>query len=177
MTRPDSPAVMDLRSAPTAPFAPLEAHVALMAMAGTWSGRIETWLDPSKPAELHDITATATVILDGRWLQLCYQSTILDKPLAGQMTVGFHRDANEHEIAWIDTFHTGTSILTSRGALVAPAEVRVVGSYGAGQETWGWRTVIHLATPDELVWEAFNVAPSLHEERAIRARLRRETVG
>jgi hypothetical protein len=48
----------------------------------------------------------------------------------------------------------------------------VLGSYAAGDQRWGWRTVIH-PHPERFVIEAFNIAPDGQEHPALKTQLTR----
>lgn len=170
-------ALIDLASAETAPFEAAEGHTLLRAFVGLWSGPTKLWLDPAAPPEETRSTLHAELLLGGRWLRLSYRGVSFAKPHAGEMLLGFHKDAGELELAWIDSAHTGSAIMFSKGKLGAAGVVDVLGGYLAGEERWGWRSVLHCPTPDELVIEAFNVSPQGEEERAMLSRLTRERPG
>lgn len=51
--------------------------------------------------------------------------------------------------------------------------VSVLGSYAAGEERWGWRTVLRLVDADHLVIQAFNISPQGREDRAVETELTR----
>ncbi len=163
---------LDAASAPTAPFEPTAQHQALADIAGRWSGDTELYLDPSAPPELSRHEATIEVLLGGRWIRIDYRGTAMAQPHAGVLLLGFHREANAFEAVWIDSFHTGTSIIMSVGEPRADDTVSVLGSYAAGDERWGWRTTLRR-TPSELVIESFNIKPDGQSDPAIVTRLRR----
>ena len=156
----------------TAPFDPRPEHVALTSLIGSWSGSTKTWFDPTTAPEESPTQATIESLLGGRSIRIDYQGTAMGKPHAGQMIVGYHKDAREHEVSSIDSFHTGSAMMMSVGTPRADGEIRVLGSYAAGPERWGWRTVIHLQG-DELVIEATNISPTGQEDDALETRLRR----
>lgn len=156
----------------TAPFDPAPQHTALSRLAGTWSGPTRLWLDPSGPPDESETAATVEVILGGRFVRVAYTGVAMGKPHAGELVLGFHKDAGEHEASWIDSFHTGTAIMMSVGRPRADGTIDVLGSYAAGPERWGWRTLVHDAG-DELVIESKNIAPSGEEYPAVETRLRR----
>jgi len=164
--------LVDVRRASTAPFTARPAHEALARFVGEWSGPTRTWLDPTKDPEPTETLASVASILGGRWIRIEYRGVCMGSDHAGEMLVGFHGDAKAYELAWVDSFHTGTSIMSSSGPARDDGTVEVLGSYGAGAERWGWRTVLRLDR-EELVIEAFNIAPSGEEDRAIETRLKR----
>lgn len=164
---------IDLTSSATAPFEASAEHELLQTFVGRWGGPTQLWLDPEKPPEETLTELDAESVLGGRWLRLSYRGVAFGKPHAGQMLLGFHKDESQLELAWIDSSHTGTSIMLSRGKPTAVGVVDVLGSYAGGEERWGWRTVLHCPSPGELVIEAFNISPQGLEERAIQSRLTR----
>jgi hypothetical protein len=89
------------------------------------------------------------------------------------MLIGYHNDARAYELVWIDSFHTGSAILFFSGAATKPGVVDVLGSYTAAGQTWGWRNRLSLASPQDLVFEAFNIPPGSEDIPAIASRLRK----
>lgn len=164
---------LDLAHIETAPFTAGPEHRLLAQLAGSWRGPSQLWLDPEAPPEESSIELLAEPILGGRWLRLSERGTAFGKPRAGQMLLGYHLDARAYELAWIDSSHTGTSIILSTGPASEPGLVDVLGSYIAGDQRWGWRTRLRLPAPDELLLEAFNISPDGVEMRAIVSSLRR----
>lgn len=164
---------VDATTAATAPFQPEAPHQALASMVGRWSGPTQTWLAPDAAPDESRTEATVEALLGGRWIRIDYQGTVQGEPHAGQMLVGFHKDAKVFEIALVDSFHTATSIILSTGEARPDGAVSVLGSFGAGEERWGWRTVIRQPQPGELVIEAYVISPAGREARAIETRLTR----
>lgn len=171
-----APARIDAAACLTTTFRPGPQHEQLLALVGRWSGTTSTWLDPEAPADQAGTEATIEALLGGRFVRIDYQSAVQGKPHAGQMLFGFHSDARAFELAWLDSFHTGTAIMHSTGVASDGAHgalASVLGSYSAGPERWGWRTVLRPLHRDELLIEAYNVSPRGHEDRAIATRLKR----
>jgi hypothetical protein len=129
------------------------------------------------PADESTTLLQAEALLGGRWLRIVTRGTMLAKPHAGEMLLGYHKDAREYELAWIDSSHTGSAILFSTGAAAVEGVVDVVGSYRAGEERWGWRTRLSAPSSLELVLEAFNISPDGVEQRALLSRFTRADSG
>ncbi len=66
----------------------------------------------------------------------------------------------------MDTFHTGTATMWSRGTVREDNVISVIGRYAAGTEPWGWRTQLTRTTAG-LALRAFNITPGGEEQRAI----------
>jgi hypothetical protein len=137
-------------------------------LAGTWAGPARTWLDASGAPDESTWRVEIETLLDDRFVRLRYHGTCQGKPHTGEMTLG--ADDVEHTMYWIDTFHTGNAPLWSTGP--AGPDLVVQGSYRAGPERWGWRTVYRLED-DQFVVDATNIWPSGREEHAIEVRLTR----
>lgn len=75
-----------------------------------------------------------------------------------------HLDADAFESAWVDSFHTGSSVMFSTAAS-RPSQFSVLGSYGDGEQgpPWGWRTDIDQPDADTLVITMFNITPQGEE--------------
>lgn len=157
----------------TAPFQGGPNHELLLGLTGRWAGPTRTWFDPSGAPFESTTEATIDSIFGGRWLRIDYQGTVPGNPHAGQMILGFHNDAGVFELAWLDSFHTGTSLMLSTGTPRTDGAISVLGSYPAGPERWGWRTVIRKTGPDQIVIEAYNISPAGQQDRAIETLLTR----
>jgi hypothetical protein len=165
--------VIDAAEAATTPFEGTPHHELLARMVGRWSGPTRTWFEPGATPEECTSEVSIESVLGGRFVRITSSGRVMDRPHAGEMLVGFHRDLEQYEIAWADSFHTGTSLMLSTGAPQPGGAISVLGSYPAGDERWGWRTVLRLSGPDALLLEAFNITPAGDEMRAIETRLRR----
>jgi hypothetical protein len=151
-------------SAPPFPTAS-EQHARLAQLVGHYSGQTRTWLDPTGAPDVATEELHVSVLFGGRWLRFEQTGSVTGSAHAGEMLLGFHADAGEFEACWVDSFHTGTAMMLSKGAPRPDGVIAVTGSYAAGPERWGWRTELHLGEP--LVLRAFNIAPTGEEFRAI----------
>jgi len=149
-----------------APFAAKPEHAALASLAGHYEGTTRTFLDPTAPPDESKDSLFVESVLGGRWLRLQWFGRVAGSTRQGEMLLGFHVDAAEYELTWIDTFHTGTATMLSRGSARSDGMISVLGSYGAGSETWGWRTEL-TRTESGLSLRAINIAPAGDEYPAI----------
>jgi hypothetical protein len=133
----------------------------LLKKAGRYHGRTRTWLEPGKPPDESLEELRVEPMLGGRWVRFEVHGSVLGKAHAGEMTLGYHRDRAQFELSWVDTFHTGSSILFFTGARRADGVIAVGGTYPAGNEVWSWRTEFHLG--EKLTVRGYNITPAGEE--------------
>ena len=102
-----------------------------------------------------------------------YEGSFQGKPLSGLAIYGYHLDRGRYEMAWVDTFHSGTSILFSTGeggggGDAGPGPYSVLTSYEAPSgPPWGWRTEITVPEPDKLIITHYNIPPGSEALKAV----------
>ena len=151
--------LIDLATAATAPYEAGPPHDTLARLAGRWQGTCETTFDPREPSESSAWTLQATLILAGRGLRIEYTGAAMGQPHAGELLLAFDGPAQEWRLPWIDSFHTGGSVMLHRGPLRDDGVIDALTHYDAGGETWGWRTRILPPEGDVLRILAFNIMP------------------
>jgi hypothetical protein len=135
-------------------------HARLAKMVGRWEGRYRLWLYGDEPHADTRQRGTIRAVGGGRHLLHEYETEVDGQLIEGVAIIGYHIDAHAYECAWIDTFHTGTSILFStQGA--GDGLWNALTHYGDGQggPEWGWRTEIEQPDDDTLVITMINIPP------------------
>jgi hypothetical protein len=165
---------IDLATAETTPHAASDGHRDLHALVGEWEGATQTWFEPSVPPDRSRTTARIQAILGGRFVRFEYRGTVISKPHAGEMLIGYDQTEGSFTALWVDSFHMGSGIMKCTGERGGAGAISVLGSYDAGGQTWGWRTVVRL-DGEHLVVEATNIAPDGQEYPAIESRLSRRS--
>ena len=172
-----NPAPIDLTNAPTTVLTRGDEHERLAKLAGSWTGVVRTWLDPTKPPAENEFTASAKLVLGGRFLRIEYRHALDGTPIAGELIVAFEREEERWSTAWVDSFHTGSAILFSTGVPRTDG-ISVFGEYFVkGHPRWGWRTNIHDDRPGELIVRMYNVSPEKQEDLGVEIELRRAPGG
>lgn len=150
------------------------AHHRLAGMAGAWEGTTTVWFAPGDPVDSSPQSGRIRLVGGGRWLLHEYEGPFEGKPQEGVAIYAVHLDAQACEIAWVDSFHTGTSILSST-APIKGERFGALSSYAdpQGGPPWGWRTQIDQPGDDELVITMTNITPQGEESKAVETRYRR----
>lgn len=135
-------------------------HARLAKMAGRWEGSYKLWLTPDQLHSESRQRGTIRSLCGGRYLLHEYDTEVDGKRIEGVALYGYHIDANAYESAWVDGFHTGTSVMYStQGA--GDGLWNALTHYGDGQggPPWGWRTEIEQPDDDTLVITMINIPP------------------
>lgn len=143
-------------------------HADLARLVGDWSGTVKVWFEPDQLASEGSVRGRIRSVLNGRFVIHEYEAQCMGETENGVAIHGYHLDRHCYESAWIDSFHTGTQIMVSRGVPTAVLH-SVTGSYGGESdgEAWGWRTEIELKSADRLLIRMFNITPQGEESLAV----------
>jgi hypothetical protein len=145
----------------------------LHRLAGDWSGSDRLWFRPDELANESRTSVFARPTLGGRALVYEYGWTMGDEDQHGTLLVT-PVDGGA-QAAWIDTFHTGGTIMSLSSAALAASVLGPVsepdldaaveplcdllGSYDGDGVAWGWRMRLVLPDHDRLVVSQWNVSP------------------
>lgn len=146
----------------------------LTALTGEWEGPTQTWFDPGSPVREARTSGRIRSVAGGNAVIYEYESSLDGEPFTGAFFLGFDEARRKFVSSWADSFHTGTSVMQSEGDEDPGTLLNVLGSYEAGGQRWGWRTVFRLEAPDHLVYQAFNIFPDGTEYRGIETHLKRK---
>lgn len=153
-------------------------HRRLARMAGEWEGVYRLWFERDMLAAESSQRGSIRAVLGGRFLLHEYSWEFDGRSYAGVALYGYHIDERRWECAWVDSFHSGSSIVFSQGQVFShsvgetePAHFAVLGSYGDGKTPpgprWGWRTEIEQPEDDRLVIVMTNISPEGEEAKAV----------
>ena len=86
---------------------PGDPHARLATGVGEWTFTSEMWMDPSAPPQKGSGTASAQMIMGGRYLVEDVKGTMMGMPYEGKSTVGYDNMLKRYFSTWIDSMGTG----------------------------------------------------------------------
>ncbi len=106
---PDQEAMM---KAWMAYMTPGEPHARFAKLAGSWTTKTKSWMDPAKPPEETTGTCDFKVVLGGRYLEQRFEGSMMGQPFSGIGFTGYDNVKKKYEAFWIDSAGTGMMIMT-----------------------------------------------------------------
>ena len=87
--------------------APGTSHELLEGMAGTWSTKTKSYLEPGKPPVESTGTCEQQMILDGRFLHQEFKGDMMGAPFIGIGVTGYDNHKKTYVSTWMDSMSTG----------------------------------------------------------------------
>lgn len=89
---------------------PSENHQIMAESVGEWSTKATFWQEPGGEPMVSEGTATAEMLLGGRYLQMINKADMMGMDFEGISTVAFDNATQEYINTWIDNMGTGLMI-------------------------------------------------------------------
>lgn len=154
-------------------WANLSSTELFKAISGSWSGTANTWFEPEEMSDTSAIQGTIATLLEGRFCEFKYTSTVTGKPIEGRYIFGFNTDRDTFQAAWVDSFHMGSAMMSCEGSATATG-FSVAGNYDVPDNPpWGWRTEVAYEHPNTLTVTMYNITPDGQEDKGVAFTLRR----
>lgn len=125
--------------------------------AGHYTGTNLLWFRGPEPLQ-----SPAEVHVEGDEVRYTWEYE--GQPQSGVLPFRFEGD--QVSVTWSDTWHARKAI-TCQGSRT-PGKITVVGTYGAGDQVWSWRTEFSAPAADQVLMEMFNIHPDGQEDLAVR---------
>lgn len=134
-------------------------HSLIGRLVGHWAGIARLWFEPGPPYSEGPVEGKIEAIHGGRFVHHEYSTSIDGNYHQGSVLIGCDLAVPKWQIAWTDTFHTGTEIMFSQGTADDMDRIVALGSYrDENKLDWGWRTEIE-PVEDKLLIRHFNISP------------------
>jgi hypothetical protein len=86
---------------------PGEPHKQLASLAGSWTTKTKSWMEPGKPPMESTGACEYQVLLDGRYVQQECTGEMMGQPFTGIGTHGYDNVSKKYVTTWIDSMGTG----------------------------------------------------------------------
>ena len=86
---------------------PGEPHKLFSSLAGSWTTKTKSWMEPGKLPMESTGSAEMKMLLDGRFLQQEFTGEMMGQPFSGVGIDAYDNLRKKYIIAWIDTMGTG----------------------------------------------------------------------
>ncbi len=149
----DTKARMDVYKKLGTPGGP---HKVLASMAGSWTAKVKSWMEPDKPPMESTGTSEQKMILGDRFLQQDFTGDMMGTPFTGIGFTGYDNNAKKYVSTWIDSM--GTSILFFEGTASADGKTITQESHykDPTKGPMKWRSVTRLTDQNTIVFEMFS---------------------
>jgi len=93
---------------------PGAAHKLLDAWAGSWELSCKMWMAPGAPPMESGGTATAAWILEGRFMEMNFKTTMMGMPFEGRAITGYNNIRKTYQSFWVDNMGTAMTISSGK---------------------------------------------------------------
>ena len=107
-----APSQEEMMKAWGAYMTPGDPHARLAKLAGSWTTKTKSWMDPAKPPEETTGTCEFKSVLGGRYLEQRFEGSMMGQPFSGIGFTGYDNIKKKYESYWIDSAGTGMMIMT-----------------------------------------------------------------
>ncbi|HTZ39712.1 MAG TPA: DUF1579 domain-containing protein [Syntrophales bacterium] len=82
-------------------------HKLLAGMAGSWTARTLSWMEPGTPPVEWMGTSEQKMVLGGRYLQQEFKGEMMGSPFSGIGFTGYDNQTRKYVSTWMDSMSTG----------------------------------------------------------------------
>ncbi len=93
---------------------PGECHKKMADCKGTWKAKGQFWMDPKAEPTAFEGSATAEMILGGRYLMMKHSGMMFGMPFEGISIEGYDNATKMFNSAWVDNMGTGIMYMTGK---------------------------------------------------------------
>jgi hypothetical protein len=158
----DMQAMMDLY---TKLGTPGEPHKVLASMAGRWSTKINSWMEPDKPPMESTGTSVQKMILGGRFLQQEFNGEMMGSPFTGIGVTGYDNHTKKYVSTWIDSMGTAILFFEGTGSVDGKAITQEACYDNPIRGPMVWRSVTRIVDDNTHVFEMYSIEKSGKEEK------------
>jgi Protein of unknown function (DUF1579) len=91
-------------------------HKQMASLAGTWTTKTKSWMDPSQPPMESTGTCEQKVLLDGRFLQQECTGDMMGQKFNGFGLMAYDNYTKKYKATWMDSMGTGLYVFEGTGS-------------------------------------------------------------
>jgi hypothetical protein len=91
-------------------------HKQMASLAGTWTTKTKSWMDPSQPPMESTGTCEQKVLLDGRFLQQECTGDMMGQKFNGFGLMAYDNFTKKYKATWMDSMGTGLYVFEGTGS-------------------------------------------------------------
>jgi len=156
------PAMMEVYKKLGTPGAP---HKLLASLAGSWTGKVKSWCEPSESPMESTGNSEQKMILGGRFLQHEFSGEMMGNPFTGIGFAGYDNHTKKYVSTWMDSM--GTAILVFEGS--ASADGKTITQEARYDDPikgpMKWRSVTRIVDDNTHVFEMYGTDKGGKEEK------------
>jgi hypothetical protein len=95
---------------------PGEQHQVLASLAGSWTTRTKSWMEPGKPPTESTGSCEEKMLVDGRFLQQECTGEMMGHPFTGVGLTGYDNYTKKYTSTWMDSMGTGIFVMEGTGS-------------------------------------------------------------
>ena len=136
-------------------------HRMLSKLNGEWNLHYRLWIDPASDPEEGDGTASANIILGGRFLQIHMDYSIYEKAFTSEHIVGYDMDVRRFSLFSIDEFGTDAIFLYGDlnlgiESVVFPGVDSISANPSTGEKSYQYKIELYIPTEEDVDQFGFN---------------------
>jgi hypothetical protein len=109
---------------------PGEPHRHLASLAGSWTTKTKSWMEPDKPPMESTGACEEKILLDGRYLQQECTGEMMGQPFSGIGVTGYDNYTKKYVSTWMDSMGTGIFLMEG----TASADGKTIALKGGHQD-------------------------------------------
>ena len=86
-------------------------HKQLASLAGSWTTKTKSWMEPNKPPKESDGSCEQKMLLDGRFLHQECTGDMMGQPFTGIGVIGYDNHTKKYISTWMDSMGTGIYVM------------------------------------------------------------------
>lgn len=130
-------------------------HKMLARLAGSWTTRTRSSMEPGQPPVESTGTCEQKMILDGHYLQQEYAGDMMGNPFIGINTIGYDNYAKKFVSTWVDSMSTGIYFFEGKASADGKTVTQKCSFDDPVRGPMNWRSVMRVVDDNTIEYRMF----------------------